>query len=61
MSSSKRNEINAGFVDPQQLEIDDSAYYRYMGSFTAPPCTEGVSWTVIRRVINQLNAYRVIF
>ncbi|KAM0938950.1 putative carbonic anhydrase [Dioscorea sansibarensis] len=50
MSSSKRNEINAGFVDPQQLEIDDSAYYRYMGSFTAPPCTEGVSWTVIRRV-----------
>ncbi|KAM0938956.1 Dioscorin DB3S [Dioscorea sansibarensis] len=50
ISSSKKNEINAGFVDPQQLEIDDSAYYRYMGSFTAPPCTEGVSWTVIRKV-----------
>ncbi|KAM0938952.1 Dioscorin DB3S [Dioscorea sansibarensis] len=50
ISSGEKNEINTGFVDPQQLEIDDSAYYRYMGSFTAPPCTEGVSWTVIRKV-----------
>nr|APX64494.1 dio1 [Dioscorea alata] len=50
LSSSQKNEINAGVVDPNQLQIDDSAYFRYLGSFTAPPCTEGISWTVMRKV-----------
>ncbi|XP_077214063.1 alpha carbonic anhydrase 7-like [Tasmannia lanceolata] len=39
-----------GVVDPREIGLDNKEYYRYEGSLTAPPCTEGVLWTIIEEV-----------
>jgi carbonic anhydrase len=42
-------EISPGSLLPR----DTTAYYRYMGSLTAPPCTEGVTWFVLKSPIEM--------
>ena len=52
--------VNAASLLPENLD-----YYRYEGSLTTPPCSEGVTWFVMKEPIelseNQLKAFQSVF
>lgn len=47
------------------LPYDNKHVYRYTGSLTTPPCSEGVKWTVFAQPIqmsySQINEFKQIF
>jgi carbonic anhydrase len=50
--SHQEQEVAGIEVDPAGLLPRDLAYYEYAGSVTAPPCTEGVTWYVLKASID---------
>ena len=52
-------------VNAADLLPTEQTLYRYHGSFTTPPCTEGVTWSVMRRPIQmsaaQIAAFTALF
>jgi len=48
-------------IDPNGMLPADRAVYRYMGSLTTPPCSEGVNWHVLKDPItasaDQIEAF----
>lgn len=43
----------------------EQGYYKYIGSLTTPPCSEGVRWQVLKQPIEvskaQINAFRKLY
>jgi carbonic anhydrase len=50
--------LNDVVINARDLLPDDLSYFRYMGSLTTPPCSEGVNWYVLRQPI-QASAEQV--
>ncbi|KAJ6838262.1 alpha carbonic anhydrase 7-like [Iris pallida] len=48
--STGQNKSNMGITQPPQI-LDNSPYYRYLGSLTTPPCTEGVIWSLMKQTM----------
>lgn len=62
---SEPEEIDGVHVNAQDLLPATRTYYRYNGSFTTPPCTEGVRWFMMSNSVElsdaQIDAFRAIF
>jgi carbonic anhydrase len=47
------------------LPAEPGGYYMYMGSISAPPCTEGVTWVVLKQPLEmsaeQIDAFAKLF
>jgi carbonic anhydrase len=48
-------------LDLAQLLPADRGYYTYMGSLTAPPCSEGVLWMVMKTPVAVTDSQVAIF
>ncbi len=61
----KEEEIPGVALDPGGLLPSNVTYYMYKGSVTAPPCTEGVTWFVLKTPVDvssgQINAFAKLY
>ncbi|OAY40380.1 alpha carbonic anhydrase 4 [Manihot esculenta] len=62
IKSVTKEEKDLGIINPRDIGFWSRNYFRYNGSLTAPPCSEGVVWTIFQEVImvseEQVNALR---
>jgi carbonic anhydrase len=52
-------------IDPGALLPAGHGFFRYMGSLTTPPCTQGIVWTLLRQSIEaspeQIRQFAALF
>jgi carbonic anhydrase len=55
----------AGTIDIAAIVPGEGGYFRYMGSLTTPPCSEGLTWTVYKQPIEaspaQIQQFAALF
>ncbi len=56
----KKKEIKA-YLNPSELLPKSRDYYRFNGSLTTPPCTEGVRWFVFKEPVEMSKEQLKIF
>lgn len=54
----QRNTRPEVLINARDFMPQDSSYYRYSGSLTVPPCSEGVSWYILKDPI-ELSADQI--
>jgi carbonic anhydrase len=63
--SHAEKEVAGVEIDPGNLLPHNLGYYMYMGSQTAPPCNEGVTWYVLKTPVEvsvaQINAFAALY
>ena len=63
--SHEEQEIAQVDINPAGLLPNDVAYYTYMGSLSAPPCTEGIRWYVLKTPVEisakQIEAFAQLY
>jgi carbonic anhydrase len=63
--SHEEQEVPGVQISPAGLLPDDLGYFTYSGSVTAPPCTEGVVWYVLKAPITisaaQIGAFAALY
>ena len=64
LSDSNREQKADVTIDASTLLPENHQYYSYEGSFTTPPCTEGVLWMVMKNPVQlskeQVEKFRAI-
>ncbi|HEY6303815.1 MAG TPA: carbonic anhydrase family protein [Terriglobales bacterium] len=64
-TAGKEEEVAGVEVNPADLLPHDAAYYTYMGSLTAPPCSEGITWFVLKTPVEisaeEINAFAELY
>ena len=65
MTEGKEQEIPGVEINPAGLLPHNLAYYTYMGSLTAPPCDEAVTWFVLKTPVDispeEINAFAKLY
>jgi carbonic anhydrase len=65
MIKGKEQDIPGVEINPADLLPGDTAYYMYAGSLTAPPCTEQVTWFVLKTPLEisagQIDAFAKLY
>ncbi|WCL54207.1 carbonic anhydrase [Gimibacter soli] len=56
IEAGQQNKVPTVLVNPRDLMPSSRGFYRYMGSLTTPPCTEGVHWYVMKEPIEMSAA-----
>lgn len=55
----------AASINPAALLPSEGGFFRYMGSLTTPPCSEGLTWTVYKHPIeaspDQIKQFATLF
>lgn len=65
LEANDRVPLPDGLLNLQALLPQDPRYYQFMGSLSAPPCTEGVLWLVMKQPVSlspeQLRLFARLF